>query len=78
MTTPSRPFIALPAVAARYWNLLDTPHAARRAAWLLPLLFGLLSLALGQDDNWDLRNYHLYNPFALVNGKIGLDLAPGQ
>ncbi|GJI88442.1 hypothetical protein [Duganella hordei] len=74
----SRPFNALSAVAARYWSLLDTQQAARRAAWLLPLLFGLLSLALGQDDNWDLRNYHLYNPYALVNGKLGVDLAPGQ
>jgi hypothetical protein len=78
MTTLPRPFNALSAVAARCWYLLDTPRGARRAAWLLPLLFGLLSLVFGQDDNWDLRNYHLYNPFALVNGKIGLDLAPGQ
>jgi hypothetical protein len=59
------------------WRWLDS-EAALRKAWLLPLLFGLISLALGQDDNWDLRNYHLYNPFALLHGKIGLDLAPGQ
>lgn len=51
---------------------------ARRALLLVPLLFGLLSLALGQDDNWDLHNYHFYNPYALLNGKIGYDLAPGQ
>jgi hypothetical protein len=63
--------------AARLWRLLDA-LAAGRAAWCLPLLFGLISLALGQDDNWDLRNYHLYAPFAFMNGKIGLDLAPGQ
>nr|WP_315402264.1 glycosyltransferase 87 family protein [uncultured Duganella sp.] len=60
------------------WQYLDTAAAWRRAAWLAPLLFGLLSLLVGQDYNWDLRNYHLYNPFALLNGKIGYDLAPGQ
>ncbi|MEW6021515.1 MAG: hypothetical protein AB1807_05185 [Pseudomonadota bacterium] len=50
----------------------------RRALWAVPLCFGLLSLLMRQDSNWDLRNYHLYNPFALLNGKIGLDLAPAQ
>lgn len=50
----------------------------RRACWIVPLVFGLLSLALRQDNNWDLRNYHLYNPFALLNGKVGFDLAPAQ
>ncbi|MYM92044.1 DUF2029 domain-containing protein, partial [Rugamonas sp. FT82W] len=81
MSLLSRPLSApsaLSAAAARCWALLDTEAAARRAAWLLPLLFGLLSLLLGQDDNWDLRNYHLYNPFALLNGKLNVDLAPGQ
>lgn len=54
------------------------PATLRRAAWLVPLGFGLLSLLLGQDDNWDLRNYHLYNAYALLNGRIGFDLSPGQ
>lgn len=76
MTPPSFAAAARAAVA-RAWAGLDG-EAARRLAWLLPLLFGLVSVALGQDDNWDLRNYHLYNPYALLNGKIGLDLAPGQ
>jgi hypothetical protein len=49
-----------------------------RAAWLVPLLFGLVSMMLGQDTNWDLQNYHLYNPHALLTGRIGFDLAPGQ
>ena len=39
----------------------------------MPILFGLVSLALGQDTNWDLYNYHLYNPFALLNGKLHVD-----
>jgi hypothetical protein len=30
-----------------------------------------LSLALGQDANWDLQNYHYYNPWAFVHGQRG-------
>ena len=43
---------------------------------LVPLLCGLYSWWLGQDCNWDMMNYHRYNPFALLNGKLALDLAP--
>ncbi|TDV34752.1 hypothetical protein C7405_107151 [Paraburkholderia caballeronis] len=46
------------------------------ACWLVPLLYGLYSLTLGADSNWDLRNYHLYNAFALLHGKRAIDLAP--
>lgn len=34
------------------------------------------SLALGQDANWDLLNYHLYAPWAWWTGRVGHDLAP--
>lgn len=47
-----------------------------RAMIVVPILFGLLSVLLGADANWDLYNYHLYAPFALLNGKLDLDLAP--
>lgn len=43
---------------------------------LIPLGIGFLSLTLGQDTNWDLQNYHLYNPYAYLNGRINQDLAP--
>jgi hypothetical protein len=39
---------------------------------------GLRSVALGKDANWDLRNYHWYNAWALLNGRLGFDLAPAQ
>ena len=42
------------------------------------LLCALLSLLRGQDANWDLRNYHVYNAWALLEGRVGLDLAPAQ
>jgi len=40
----------------------------------LPLAF---ALTLGLDSNWDLRNYHLYNPHALLHGRVA-DIAPAQ
>lgn len=43
---------------------------------LAPLIFGLISLWLGADANWDLANYHRYNPFAFFHHKLTLDLAP--
>ena len=46
------------------------------ACVIVPLLFGLYSLLLGADANWDLYNYHLYNPFAWLHGKLRTDLAP--
>jgi hypothetical protein len=39
---------------------------------------GAASVLMGQDNNWDLRNYHYYNPFAFVTGRIGYDFAPAQ
>lgn len=34
---------------------------------------GLVSVWLGQDANWDLQNYHLYNAFAFLNSRYALD-----
>lgn len=39
---------------------------------------GLVSLAMGTDRNWDLRNYQLYTPYAWLQGRIFLDVAPAQ
>lgn len=47
--------------------------------WLVsPLAFGLFALVLGQDANWDLRNYHYYNAYAFLHGRLGFDIAPAQ
>ena len=41
---------------------------------LLMVLSGMYSIWLGIDVNFDLLNYHLYNPYAFLNGKIGQDV----
>lgn len=48
--------------------------------WIFAFLAisGLAGLYVGQDANWDLRNYHLYNPFAFLNGRYAIDIAPAQ
>lgn len=40
-----------------------------------PLLVALLALWLGQSTSWDLRNYHWYNAYALLEGRMGFDMA---
>ena len=58
-----------PVESTRLWRL-----------WLLPgaLAAGVIAYAatLPGDANWDLRNYHLYNPFALFAGRLHFDVAP--
>ena len=36
------------------------------------------AISLPGDGNWDLRNYHLYGPFALFHHEAALDIAPAQ
>ena len=38
----------------------------------------LLAVLLGKDMNWDLLNYHFYNGYALLTGRLEQDLAPAQ
>jgi hypothetical protein len=49
--------------------------------FLIALCFivsGLVSLYLGQDGNWDLRNYHYYNAYSFLNNRLTYDVAPAQ
>ena len=41
----------------------------------LVLAFGGVALALGKDTGWDFRNYHWYDPYALLAGRLGFDVA---
>ncbi len=64
-------------------------HLQRLAGWLasrqlaLSMLFLLgwmlfAAVRAHGDASYDLANYHLYGPFALLHGKLGHDLAPAQ
>jgi hypothetical protein len=60
----------------------STAPSVRATAFALAVAvpFGLvlLNLAMGQDANWDLRNYHWYNPYSFLNGRFFLDVVPAQ
>jgi hypothetical protein len=45
---------------------------------LVPLLFGVFALLIGQDANWDLRNYHWYNAYAFLNDRLTFDVGAAQ
>ncbi|MBX9828099.1 MAG: hypothetical protein K2Y27_24285 [Xanthobacteraceae bacterium] len=69
--------------ASRGVDLLAT--SVQTAAWRggLAILLtcggtGLLSVALGPDNNWDLRFYHLYAPWAYWHGRYLYDVGPAQ
>lgn len=53
--------------------------------WLMRLRYvfvcvgaGLVSVALGPDNYWDLRYYHLYAPWAYLHGRYLYDIGPAQ
>jgi hypothetical protein len=54
-----------------------TRLTAREYAFLgLSLLFwAAFVILLGKDTSWDFRNYHWYAPYALLNHRMGIDVA---
>jgi hypothetical protein len=60
-------------------RILRTRHRRLGILFIISLISGgLISLALGTDCNWDLRNYHLYAPYAWQNDRLFFDIAPAQ
>ncbi len=59
---------------------LPSSPAVRQLGGLLAAigLAGVASILLRQDSNWDLQNYHLYNAWAFLHDRYGLDWAPAQ
>jgi len=64
---------------------MNLPHPTDRARWLAPqevlflgaviLAWAILVVSLGKDTSWDFRNYHWYIPYALLNHRMGFDIA---
>ena len=48
------------------------------AAALLAVGIEIIAACSGGDASWDMRNYHLYAPFALLHKSFGTDIAPGH
>jgi len=47
--------------------------------WIVVLLIiGAISISLGQDGTWDLRNYHFYNPYGFLRNRLRYDYNPAQ
>ncbi len=44
-------------------------------AFLALPLFAAVAVIFGKDADWDFQNYHWYNPYALLNGRLGFDIA---
>lgn len=40
------------------------------------IMGGAISLYLGQDANWDIKNYHIHNAWAFLNNRMGVDIFP--
>lgn len=51
--------------------------APREWLFLGLVVFGwaIFVISLGKDVSWDFRNYHWYAPYALLNGRMGFDVA---
>ena len=61
--------------------MLVSPTLRRPAAVIAALLAACLELvaALSRGDaSWDMRNYHIYDPFALLHKAWGVDIAPAH
>ncbi len=59
----------------------DDGRALRLAPreWLflasIVLAWAVFVVVLGKDTSWDFRNYHWYIPYALLNGRMNIDIA---
>ena len=79
---PERHLVRAPQPGRRTGTVFHGVAGSLARAWLrwdirlgvCLVLGGLLSLHAGLDNNWDLHNYHLYDPFALLHGRLGRDL----
>lgn len=66
--------------------MVSRPRASNAVSWseaiivivLLAALCAAGAVALGQDANWDQRNYHYYVVYALLNDRLAIDIAAAQ
>ena len=44
-------------------------------AFLALPLFAIVAVVYGKEAGWDFQNYHWYDPYALLTGRLGFDIA---
>lgn len=42
------------------------------------VIYGFWSISIGPDNSWDFRNYHYYNAYSFLEGRLTFDFAPAQ
>ena len=42
------------------------------------LIAGVVSICKGMDRSFDVRNYHIYNPYAFLNNRLTTDIMPAD
>lgn len=67
-----------PPLAAKTYSSVSLRLIVIALCACIPVLVAIAAVLLPQDNNWDLRNYHWYNPYAFLEGRMGFDLAPAQ
>ncbi len=55
-----------------------SPYGKISVFIIVPLIYGLLSVIMGRDVNWDLRNYHYYNAYAFLEHRLNFDIIPAN
>src|SRR5580693_3825593 len=60
------------------FHSLSTTWRFRLLLLLICVGAGLLSVAFGPDNYWDLRYYHLYAPWAYLHDRYLYDIGPAQ
>jgi len=56
-----------------------SPARIRLIGWLLAVaalpLFAVWALVYGKEAGWDFQNYHWYDPYSLLTGRLGFDVS---
>src|SRR5215472_1745578 len=76
--TTKRATAAWTAAQYRLLDVLSGTWGIRLQLLIICAAAGVVSVMLGPDNYWDLRYYHLYNPWAYLHGRYLYDLGPAQ
>lgn len=57
------------------WRAFDPLRFGLLLIAASPIAFAIAAILLGKEAGWDLQNYHWYNPYAFLHGRLGFDVA---